>query len=56
MTATAANTPKPLVNNQLIRGYLLAISERLSSSSDDRAAHIVEALEIVLGAREGVEL
>lgn len=56
MTATPANTQKPLIANQLVRGHLLAMAERLGASEDERTLHVVEALQIVLGAREGVEL
>ena len=56
MRETSTNTVKPLIVNVLIRGHLLALAERLSSSSYEHAAHVCEALEIVLAAKEGVEL
>lgn len=56
MTESRTNTVKPLVNNALIRGHLLAVAERLSATENEHAALVVDAINIVLDASQGVSL
>lgn len=56
MTEISANTKKPLIVNVLIRGHLLALAERLSVTEDEQAALVVDAINVVLDASQGVSL
>lgn len=56
MNEPRTNTVKPLIGNALVRGHLLALSERLAASDNEHCQHVVEAICVVLGAREGVDL